>query len=357
MEQLQDDAEDGVLLCIDLETTGLSVDEAEPVQFGAILFNGDFDEVGSFSELVMPEGDIDPEATGVHGHTKQSLVQDKAIPCKEALNSLMDWLSEYDILHVYTYNGDHFDVPIICRLLRQNNIDMGIFEQCEDELLGNEYVRGGIDLEDKFHLDVLAYLTREEKVHVPYYFNSSEERNEQEDENTEGEAAYKGVNLRCSLGNVHKELFKEEIEGAHEALADIRATMRVFRRIIELDREKLITMAAQHKEKLRECPTIFVPNATIESKSLSVGRDGNGRSLTIDKERKTLSFKCSWETLSLENLGKSKESDERAFATKEDLEWNEEAGILKHGDASYGIPLRGIGSGAIDQISTWLTSS
>ena len=76
----------------DLETTGLDTKKAEIVQFAVVVANSQHG--AKFSRLVLPRGEIDPEAAAVHGFTHEVLKERGAQPFAESWAECEQWLQE-----------------------------------------------------------------------------------------------------------------------------------------------------------------------------------------------------------------------------------------------------------------------
>ena len=77
-------------LAFDLETTGLDVRQCEIVQLAIVIANSQ--RGAKFSRLVLPEHDIDPGASAVHGLTREALVAAGAQPFGVVWNECEAWL-------------------------------------------------------------------------------------------------------------------------------------------------------------------------------------------------------------------------------------------------------------------------
>lgn len=149
------------MIYLDLETTGLSITQDRIVQIGCIR-----DGV-EYKKSVNPGRPIPAEATAVHGITDE-MVKD-APTFKQIAKKFLGYLSGHDLCG---YNSNAYDLP----------------------LLMEEFAREGLELD-------LSSI----KIHDVY-------RNECK------------INPR-NLEAVYKRLTGKDLEGAHDALADTRATM------------------------------------------------------------------------------------------------------------------------------------
>jgi DNA polymerase-3 subunit epsilon len=172
------------IVFFDLESTGVSITQDRIVQIGAIKVNPDGTEEIK-NVLLNPTIPIPPGATEIHGISDAD-VQDKPL-FRQVAKSFASWLSGCDLAG---YNSDNFDVPMLIE----------------------EFMRVEIafpEKETKF-IDVLKI---ERKV------NSHK------------------------LGETYQRYTGEELEGAHDALIDIYATIKIFHQQLEQN-EHLPTGAA-----------------------------------------------------------------------------------------------------------------
>jgi len=162
------------IVFFDLESTGVSITQDRIVQIGAIKVNPDGTEEIK-NVLLNPTIPIPPGATEVHGISDADVL-DKPL-FRQIAKSFATWLSGCDLAG---YNSDNFDVPMLIE----------------------EFGRVGVafpEKETKF-IDVLKI---ERKV------NSHK------------------------LGDTYQRYIGEELEGAHDALIDIYATIKIFHKQLE----------------------------------------------------------------------------------------------------------------------------
>jgi len=157
------------LVVFDLETTGTDTEKDRIVQIGMIRVEPDSGR-RSWKQLVNPEQPIPPEATAIHG-IRDEHVRDQ--PTFAQLRpDIEQWLADADLAG---YNSVRFDLPLL---------------QAELQRTGS-----GFDFAGVRHLDAMAI------------FHAMERR--------DLTAAY-----RFYCGG--------ELEGAHDALADVTATLEVL---------------------------------------------------------------------------------------------------------------------------------
>ena len=109
-------------LAFDLETTGLDTGKAEIVQFAVVIANSQ--QGAKFSRLVLPQGEIDPGASSVHGFTREVLVERGAQPFADVWAECESWLketlgSDTRPLVWAAHNGFRFDKPILTRCVQE----------------------------------------------------------------------------------------------------------------------------------------------------------------------------------------------------------------------------------------------
>lgn len=182
-------------LFFDTETNGLPKKYDAPasdinnwprmLQIAWILTDESGNELNARSELVRVDKDLvmDEGAQAVHGHTKEKLREDGM-----CLNCLL----------IQFYN----DATLADRIIAHNiQFDMGI--------LGAEYMREGHEIAFRYINVIQKICTKEKSTKICQI---------------PGPYGYKWPKLQ----ELHMFLFGEEFEGAHDAMADIRATKKCF---------------------------------------------------------------------------------------------------------------------------------
>ncbi len=166
------------IVFFDLETTGVNTSSDRIVQIGAIKRLADGTEEVK-NVLINPTIPIPEGATMVHGISNED-VQDKP-KFVQVAKSFASWLAGCDLAG---YNSDNFDVPMLIE----------------------EFSRAGIEFpeEGTNFIDVLK-MERMVNSHT--------------------------------LENTYKRYTGEELKGAHDALADVRATLEIFNRQLEKNEE------------------------------------------------------------------------------------------------------------------------
>ena len=162
------------ILWIDIETTGKAKAYDQVVQVAYAWENEDGELVGQENILVRPSVPISQGAFETHGISDDMVANSPTFD--QVAQELGDRINEADM--IATYNGNRFDIPI----------------------LDAEFKRAGmpIDLSSKLPLDGLRLL-QEMKPR--------------------------------DLSTMYEKYVGEKFEGAHDALADIRATQALYRKM------------------------------------------------------------------------------------------------------------------------------
>ena len=97
---------------VDVETTGLNPQNDFIIQLSAKVFDKDtFKILEVFNEYIKPQHayEIEPDATAVHGLTKE-FIEENGKPLTEVGPGFLEMIKDCDIL---TYNGNSFDVKFL----------------------------------------------------------------------------------------------------------------------------------------------------------------------------------------------------------------------------------------------------
>lgn len=164
------------IVFFDIESTGLNIMKDRIVQIAFIKYFADDRDPEELELLLNPGVPISAEALAVHGITADK-VKNKPI-FKEKAKEIQDFIGDADLAG---YNSDRFDVP----------------------MLVEEFDRCGIDLE----------VEKRKSIDVQKIFYKMEPRT-----------------LQAAL----KHYCGKTLEGAHDALADVRATVDVLKGQIEM---------------------------------------------------------------------------------------------------------------------------
>ena len=173
------------ITCLDIETTGLNKSIDRIIQLSLQNFDADTFELGEGANwYILPnrktgEYIMDLNAVAVHGITRSFL--------KENGKSLIDIYPEWCELTkdhiILSYNGPRFDIPMIQKDFEREGLDTG-FEQCK--------FIDALDIERKLN---------------------------KQDNN--------------KLSETYERYFGHPFEGAHDASADILATIEIYKKQME----------------------------------------------------------------------------------------------------------------------------
>lgn len=158
------------LVFLDIESTGLHVIHDRIIQLALIKYSKDQDEPIEYEVTVNPGREISEESISIHGITPE-MVADKPF-FKDVAQEVFDFIGDADFAG---YNSNRFDVP----------------------MLMEELDRAGIPLD----------MSVRRTIDVMRIFTKMEPRN---------------------LGAALKFYADEELENAHDALEDVRATVKVL---------------------------------------------------------------------------------------------------------------------------------
>ncbi len=166
-------------IAFDIETTGLNVKTDRMIQVGAILFDSEtYETIKTYSTLVNPCDDFEiAEGAYEKCHISKEEVLEKGVPISEVISEIQKMFEEADA--ILTYNGNHFDIPF----------------------LFNEFARNGKMLQ----IPKMVY----DSLQIEQRHNSNK------------------------LVDVYKRYYGKDYEDAHNALADVIATIDVFKKQVE----------------------------------------------------------------------------------------------------------------------------
>ena len=162
------------IVCFDVETTGLSQKEDFIIQLSMIKINSSFKELDRKSWYIKPvhNYEIKPTAIEKHGITKEFL-EENGVNLKDIGQEIIDFIGDCDLL---TYNGNSFDIGFLYKDLK---------------IVGFE-----LDIQNKICYD--AFLL------------------------------YKTL-YPSTLEAVYKRYTGKDLEGAHNAINDVEATIEVYK--------------------------------------------------------------------------------------------------------------------------------
>lgn len=163
------------ITAFDLETTGLDTQNDHILQLGLIKFDCDiFTELDSRSWYIKPHCDftIAPEAEEKTGLTKEFILEN-GVYLETIWDEVVEFIGDDDML---SYNGNHFDVPMLYYNLLRHDL--------------------------KFNFDNRTFY---DSLIIERKRNS------------------------MKLGDVYRRYTGRELEGAHDALCDVRGLIEIFR--------------------------------------------------------------------------------------------------------------------------------
>lgn len=161
------------IVWFDLETTGISTSNDRIVEICMIKTDFDGNEIGTYHSLVNPGiAEMTPHAQEKHGISIEDLKGKPAF--EEIASDINDFIGNCDL---GGYNALYFDVPFLCE----------------------EFMRCGI-----------AFNHRSRAVMDPFIIYTNYEKRD--------------------LTSAYKKYTGKDLEGAHRAEADIRATMEIFQK-------------------------------------------------------------------------------------------------------------------------------
>lgn len=163
------------MTAFDLETTGLDTQKDYIIELGLVKFDtSTFKELDSRCWYILPKGnfEIEPEAQEKHGISKEYLLE-HGVRLEDIWSEVVEFIGDDDIL---SYNGNHFDVPMLYYNLIRENLKF--------------------DFSGRIYYDSMIV----EKKRLQY-----------------------------KLVDTYKRYTGKELDGAHDALCDVRATIEVFK--------------------------------------------------------------------------------------------------------------------------------
>lgn len=175
------------IVALDLETTGLDISNDSIVQIGLVKFNSaTHAETGHLTYYIIPDNGQKMAQGAVEktGLTDE-FIRENGVELAVVWPEITAFIADCDLL---TYNGNHFDIPMLYANLSRRGLDF--------KFSGRRY-----------------------------YDSMTIERERRS----------------LTLSNVYERYYNEPLEDAHDALNDVRATVRVFeaqRNVSEDDIEK-----------------------------------------------------------------------------------------------------------------------
>ncbi len=166
------------LVFFDLETTGVSTSQDRIIQIGIVKYFANGGEPLERKRLINPEMTISEEVIAIHGITNEMVKNEPTF--KQVAKALVDLIGDADLCG---FNSNRFDVPMLIE----------------------EFYRAGVEFD----------MTDRKSIDVWKIFQKMEPRN---------------------LKSAYRFYCGKELEGAHDALNDVRATAEVL--MAQLDRYK-----------------------------------------------------------------------------------------------------------------------
>ena len=162
------------IVCFDVETTGFSFTEDYIIQLAMIKLDKNLEQIDTKNWYIKPcrNYNITQGAFDAHGLTKE-FINEHGVNLKDIAQEILDFVEDSDYL---TYNGNTFDIRFIYKDL---------------EMIGYSF-----PIEDKVCYDAFALY---KKYHP------------------------------CTLSTVYKQYTGKDLEGAHDAFTDVKATIEVFK--------------------------------------------------------------------------------------------------------------------------------
>lgn len=214
------------IVCFDVETTGLSPTEDYIIQLAMVKINSKtLEEVDRRMWYIEPAHsyEITQGAFEAHGITKEFL-KENGVSMKDIAPEIIQFVEDADYL---TYNGNHFDVKFIYK-------DLALF--------GFEF-----PMEDKVFYDAFSLY---KKYHP------------------------------STLSAIYKNYTGRELEGAHDAFTDVKATIEVFK-CIKDEQDAELSEWAELQENQMLSPEGSIRRAT------NMGQDGDYIVFTVGKYKDT----------------------------------------------------------------------
>ncbi len=168
------------IVCFDVETTGLSQKEDFIIQLSMIKIDQSFSKIDNKSWYIKPVHKYEIKSTAIekHGITKEFL-EENGVNLKDIAQEILDFIEGCDFL---TYNGNSFDIGFLYKDLK---------------IVGYDLNMEGRTCYDAFLLYKMMYPS--------------------------------------TLEAVYKRCTGKDLEGAHNAINDVEATIEVYKYLRELN--------------------------------------------------------------------------------------------------------------------------
>lgn len=207
-----------VITCIDVETTGLNTKLDHIIQLSLANIKVDtFEEIEHYNVYILPEGnfDITPSAEERHGISKEYLLQNGK-HLRDVAGDIIKIVNKSDAY--LTYNGNTFDFKFLVK----------DFEEVEYE----------------FPLD---------------------------------RPCFDAYGMECKMNprdltSTYKKYTGKDLEGAHDALNDVRATVQVFSKQVKLLENQGVTFEdiREWKENKLLDPSGFIRDAAVGTEEMKL---------------------------------------------------------------------------------------
>ena len=167
------------IVAYDVETTGISIQNDKIIQLSAVKFDKDFNIIDTFDHYILPTGEwhMSAGAFNVHGISEQFIMENGKF-LKDIAQEFLDFIDGCDLL---SYNGNKFDIRMLIKDLRQEGF--------------------AFDFTNKTFYD--SYLL-ESKL------------------------------FPRNLSALYKKYTGKELDGAHNSLNDVKATVEIFKHQVDL---------------------------------------------------------------------------------------------------------------------------
>lgn len=203
------------IVCWDVETTGLNPKEDFIIQLSAIKFEKETNKViDDYSWFIKPphKYEISQSAINVHGLTKE-FIDNNGVYFRDIASLFFDMIKDADLL---TYNGNTFDIKFL-------------YEECK---------RWGLELP-----------VADKKFYDAYSM----------------ECRFSPRNLSA----VYKKYTGKDLEGAHNAMNDVKATMEVFIKQLETN-DLTYEIINEYQENSLLTPDGTIRNAATPGEDLRI---------------------------------------------------------------------------------------
>lgn len=195
-----------IILFFDTETTGIRKNGFIPriVQIGALLADEDGKTISELNILLQPEGfsGVPPQAAAVHGFTTNH-IQAFGVDRKNGLSTFFDLVENADILvaHNNEYDLDLLNIEIDYRKQQSD----GVVAKWQEQLASVEHFCTMLNTREILKLPLSA-------AQASFF------------RDTGNDQQYKNPRLI----EAYNHFFHKDFEGAHDAMADVRACRDVY---------------------------------------------------------------------------------------------------------------------------------